>query len=934
MPGNSETLPATHHQAVFTLDRQLCFTAFNRAHVDNMKAVYGTKVDLGGRFADYITVAADREATVADLRRALAGERRVISANRGEPGHERHFDVVYEPSINGAGEVVGVTGHAYDVTEQRVIETDLLTNEGRFRQLFEASPDGVVVIGLDGRIAASNNVQARMYGYESPNDLVGLLATVLVAPSSRDYSAQNMRRRLKGEKIPAVEYELLRKDGTTFPGETMGMTIRNSDGTVSGYICTTRDTTERRRANAALRESEKRYRELYNGAIEGIYRTSLEGRSLGVNEAGAQMLGYESAASFMDECVDSAHQVWANPDERSLFIERLLEQGIVRDYETQFLRKDGSRIWVSLSSRIGLGPDRKPVYDEGFILDITKRKLAEDLLRRSEQNYRLMFDSAPLAINVTRGTEITYANPSYLEMFGYSSLEELQALAPVVLFVPEQRAQIAQIAQRRGKGLSAPDSYEAECLRRDGTRFPVLIQFARAEFADGPASVAFITSLTESKRADAESREADLQFRTFVEQAPVAIAVTRDGTIEYSNQRVAEMFGLERPDELLGQPSYVLFAPHLREESRERTRRRARGVAVPAEYDSIGVRADGSQFPIHLALGTVQLRDGSADIAFISDASERQQADQMLEERAHFLEELLEAIPVPVHYKDRNLRYLGCNKAFAALFDLRREEIVGQTVFEIHPGELAARLDAINREFLAHPEQPIEDPVDHLLRDGTRRYVSTHKAIFSDVAGKPAGIVAIDFDMTEIRRAEQELDAIAVKLRLTLEGAINALSAVAEQRDPYTAGHQRRVAELACAIGSEPDLKEVRLESLRIAALLHDIGKVTVPSEILSKPGRLGDLEMQMIRTHATVGADTVALIGFEGVVAEIVRQHHERLDGSGYPAGLRGPDILFEARASRRRCDRGDGQPPALPSRSAYGGGPERDREGLGCPL
>ena len=800
MPSNSETLAATHHQAVFTLDRELRFTAFNRAHADNMKAAYGANIDLGGRFADYITVAAERETIVADLMRALAGERRVISANRGEPGRERFFDVVYEPVINVAGEVVGVTGHAYDVREQRVVGADLLASEQRLRQLFDASPDGVVVIGLDGRITAGNNMQARMYRYESADGLVGLHATALVAPSCRDYAAQIMQRRLSGEEIPPVEYELVRKDGTTFYGETMGTALRNPDGTVSGYVCTTRDTTERRRTDAALRESEERYRELYNGAFEGIYRTSLEGKALGANEAVAQMLGYDSAASFIDECVDSAHQVWANPDERSLFIEQLLERGAVRDYECQFLRKDGTRIWVSLNSKIVLAPDSNPVYNEGFILDITKRKLAENLLRRSEQNYRSMFDSAPLAINVTHGTEITYANPSYLEMFGFSSLEELQAVAPLDLFPSEQHAQIIRNIQRRAEGLSVSDSYEAECLRRDGTTFPVLMQFTRAEFADGPATVAFITDLTESKRAEAELREADLQFRHFVEQAPVAITVTRDGTIVYTNQRVAEMYGLERPDELLGQRAYVLFAPHLQEESRERTRRRSRGLAVPAEYDSIGVRADGSQFPMHCAVGTVQLRDGNAYIAFISDVSERRQAEQVIEERSHFLEELLEAIPVPVHYKDRDLRYLGCNKAFAALFDLRRDELVGKTVFEVHPAELAARLDTTNRECLAHPEQPIEDLVEQLVRDGKKRYVSTHKAVFSDVSGKPAGLVGIDFDMTDMRRAEQELDAVASKLRLTLEGAVAALSATTELRDPYTAGHQRRVAELACAI--------------------------------------------------------------------------------------------------------------------------------------
>ena len=154
------------------------------------------------------------------------------------------------------------------------------------------------MIGLDDRITAGNNMQARMYRYESPDGLVGLLATALVAPSCRDYAAQIMRRRLSGEEIPPVEYELLRKDGTTFYGETMGTALRNRDGTVSGYICTTRDTTERRRTDAALRESEERYRELYNGALEGIYRTSLEGKALGANEALAEMLGYDSAGKL------------------------------------------------------------------------------------------------------------------------------------------------------------------------------------------------------------------------------------------------------------------------------------------------------------------------------------------------------------------------------------------------------------------------------------------------------------------------------------------------------------------------------------------------------------------------------------------------------------------------------------------------------------
>jgi putative nucleotidyltransferase with HDIG domain len=116
-------------------------------------------------------------------------------------------------------------------------------------------------------------------------------------------------------------------------------------------------------------------------------------------------------------------------------------------------------------------------------------------------------------------------------------------------------------------------------------------------------------------------------------------------------------------------------------------------------------------------------------------------------------------------------------------------------------------------------------------------------------------------------------------------------------RDPYTAGHQRRVAELACAIATELGWHEAQIDSLRTAALLHDIGKIVVPAEILSKPGRLTETEMMLIRQHAAAGADIVGDIDFDGSVAEMIRQHQERLDGSGYPAGLRDGEILPEAR-------------------------------------
>lgn len=134
-------------------------------------------------------------------------------------------------------------------------------------------------------------------------------------------------------------------------------------------------------------------------------------------------------------------------------------------------------------------------------------------------------------------------------------------------------------------------------------------------------------------------------------------------------------------------------------------------------------------------------------------------------------------------------------------------------------------------------------------------------------------------------------------LRRTLKDTINALAVAGEMRDPYTAGHQRRVAQLSCAIAQEMSLPKEQVEGLGLAALVHDIGKISIPVDILSKPSRLSNAEMVLIRTHPKVSYDILKGIEFPWPINDIVLQHHERMDGSGYPQGLSGEAILLEAR-------------------------------------
>ncbi|MDO9265563.1 MAG: HD domain-containing phosphohydrolase [Sulfurimonas sp.] len=152
------------------------------------------------------------------------------------------------------------------------------------------------------------------------------------------------------------------------------------------------------------------------------------------------------------------------------------------------------------------------------------------------------------------------------------------------------------------------------------------------------------------------------------------------------------------------------------------------------------------------------------------------------------------------------------------------------------------------------------------------------------------------FGISKLRDNTERIDTLE-KLEGSLDHAVTAIAATVEMRDPYTAGHQIRVAKLAVAIASEMGLPTKQTEGIRIAGMVHDIGKIHVPAEILSNPSKLSDAEFSIIKTHPQVGYDILHTIDFPWPVAQIVLQHHEKMDGSGYPNGLKGEDILIEAR-------------------------------------
>jgi PAS domain S-box-containing protein len=223
------------------------------------------------------------------------------------------------------------------------------------------------------------------------------------------------------------------------------------------------------------------------------------------------------------------------------------------------------------------------------------------------------------------------------------------------------------------------------------------------------------------------------------------------------------------------------------------------------------------------------------------------------------------------------------------------EEIIGRPIMEFIPQQWHAQLRKQMEDRVSGAVKTAEYTITGRRKDGSPVDIGIH-ATQAIVDGKPA-IIGLMQDVSERKVAEQTAKRYLVQLESALVGTIEALSTMVELRDPYTAGHQRRVADIAAAIGEELGLPEEQIKGLRFSGYIHDIGKISIPAEILSKPGKLTSYEFELIKTHPQQGYDVLKGIGFPWPLARTILEHHERPDGSGYPQGLKGDAISLEAR-------------------------------------
>src|SRR5665647_741353 len=519
-------------------------------------------------------------------------------------------------------------------------------------------------------------------------------------------------------------------------------------------------------------------------------------------------------------------------------------------------------------------------------------------LQASREKYIELFDLAPVGYLILSDESIVRdANLTAARLLGVERQQLVGRPFTAFIFAPDQDMYYRQ--QRMLEQTGEPQTCELR-LRRAGdadAEAPLGHFWARLEgrpqrAADGETLSFWVTftDIDAEVAAQEALRESEARYRDVVERASDGIGILQGDVLVLANEALAKMSGYTA-DELADMPFLAVVSPAQHEAIANRVRRRLAGEQPPTGYEIDLVRKDGTPFTAEVSAGVITYEGAPADLVLMRDITERKQAEERLAAAAGQWRQTFDAMSDSVALFDREGRVLRCNVATTALTGRSVDDILGRRCFEVFHGATAFHRDCPQLRALdsGRTETSAMEQDGHWLR-------FTFQPL-TDEGGRVSGGVHVITDVSELKHAEQGLLESLVTQQTITEGVIAALARTVEVRDPYTAGHQRRVSQLGAAMALHMGLGEERAEGVRVAGMLHDVGKITIPAEILSKPGRLTTMEFELIKGHAQAGFEILQTIHFPWLVAAMTLQHHERQDGSGYPAGLRGDEILPEAR-------------------------------------
>ncbi len=652
-------------------------------------------------------------------------------------------------------------------------------------------------------------------------------------------------------------------------------------------------------ANQMLTFLEEQYRLTFENITDVVWTIDTNLVFQKMSPSVERMLGYKPQYFIGRSVVDLLNILDSESMERVMTeIGSVLGGQAIQSSVYRFVARDGTLKVGEISG--------SPIFRNDEIIgmvcvtrDITKRAHAEEAVRRSEKKYRDLFDFFPLPVyEMDFNARLVSANRAVYETFRGTEEDLKRDPNAWQILSPEDIDRSRKNIERLLKGEKI-EGTEYNLKRLDGSVFPAIV-ISSVMYDEGkPVGLrGAVVDITERKRAEEERQAAlakmqELEF--IVNNSPVTVwlwKAAKGWPVEYVSDSVT-MYGYTPDDLTSGRIAYASIV-HPDDLSRV--------VAEVERYTQEGRNAYTQEYRIFTKSGEVRWIDDRTWVRRKSDGSvthyqgialditdRKRVVDALRKNEARFRSYFeLPLIGIAIISTEKG--WLEVNSRLSEILGYSWQELKLKTWDELtYPDDLAVGVEQFNRV--------LAGKIDNYVID--KRFIRKNgEVIWTSLA---VGCVrkqdgAVDYFVVLMEDISERKESVA-KLRKSLGAIVQAIALTVETRDPYTAGHQRRVANLAQAIASEMNLSGDQIEGLRMAGMIHDLGKISVPAEILSKPGKLSENEFALIKTHAQAGYEILKDIDFPWPIARMVLEHHERLNGSGYPHGLTGDELLIESR-------------------------------------
>jgi PAS domain S-box-containing protein len=637
------------------------------------------------------------------------------------------------------------------------------------------------------------------------------------------------------------------------------------------------DITDRKQAEESLRESEERMRAIFESVQDFIFVKDENRRYLSINNFFQRR--FDVDPSVFLGYTDAEIPIFENKD---------MTESIIQD--TDGLVLQGEAVHYELTHRvcgtfISFDIMKTPIRDAqghitgicGLSRDITKHERAEEALKQSEERYRTILEEIEDGYQeVDLSGNFTFFNESFCKIFGYSKNELLGSNFRRYAADEETADRVYRAYNQMYKTGNPLKRFEWDIINKDGTRRS--IEFFASLLRDGEGHRRGFRGIV---RDVTDRKFVEEQYRTMANSSQTGVYIVQDGRLCFVNPHIPNYSGYPE-EELIGEQVLHFVHPDDRKMVREMARKMLAGeLTAPYEY-----RIVDKNNQVRWLMETVtpiSYKGRSAVLGNTMDTTERKWAE---ERYRSIFENAQEGIFQTTHEG----RYLTANQALAAMLGYDSPEDLITTVINI-PKQLY--LNPEDRKVLLkmiEEQGPVRGFETQFYRkNGSMIWVSVNQQAVRDAGGHLLYYEGFNEDIT-IKKEGIE------RIKKALGATVQAMAVTVETRDPYTAGHQRRVADLSRSIATEMNLPADQIDGIRMAAIIHDLGKISVPAEILSKPTRLTALEFSLIKTHSQSGYDILKDIDFPWPIARMVLEHHERMDGSGYPQGLIAEEALLES--------------------------------------